>query len=69
MIKESAKAYLSFRLIEEFGKDIFKENELTAEFWTDLYIKCNDFFRLPDGGVDLDFFHSKDLYQWLVSEK
>lgn len=69
MIKESAKEYISSRLIEEFGKDTFDENELTAEFWTDLYVRCADLFRISDGRVDLDFFWSEDLQQWLLSKK
>ncbi len=66
MIIESAKSYLASRLRDEFGKDTFSEDELTEDFWVELYIRCSDIFKTPDGYVDLDFFWSEELRQFLL---
>lgn len=66
---EEWKAALSKRLIEVFGKDTFTEAELTKDFYVDFNIKCNEFFRTEDGGVDMDLFWSEGLKKWLLSQK
>lgn len=53
-------------LIEVFGKATFDEDELTQEFYTDLRIGLSDYFRTPDGLVDLDYFWSPVLREWLL---
>ncbi len=68
MIIESVKPHLVSRLREEFGKDTFCEDELTEDFWSELYIRCSDVFKTPEGKVDLDFFRSEDLRQFLLSK-
>lgn len=69
MISKSGKEHIALRLREEFGKDIFGEEELTEEFWTELYIRCSDLFKTPEGCVDLDFFWSEDLRRLLLGKK
>ena len=69
MISKTGKEHITLRLQEEFGKDIFGEEELTDEFWTELYIRCSDLFKTSEGYVDLDLFRSEDLRQLLLGKK
>lgn len=69
MINEEYFANFSKKLTEVFGKDTFTENELTKEFYVDLYIKCNEFFQTDDGYIDLDWFWSDAIKKFLISTK
>jgi len=69
MINEEYFSNFSKKLNEVFGKDTFTEDELTKEFYVDLYIKCNEFFQTDDGYVNLDWFWSDDIKKFLISTK
>ena len=59
----------SERVVMLFGKNSFTEDELTKDFYTELYIGCNEFFRTEDGSVNLDWFWHDELREWLLAEK
>lgn len=59
----------SERVIMLFGKDSFTEDELTSEFYSELYIGCNEFFRTEEGLVNLDLFWHEELREWLLTKK
>ena len=59
---------LKKRLVEIFGKDTFTEDELTAEFYTELRISCNDFFSTEEGIFSLDDFWSEKVRDILLGK-
>ena len=59
----------SERVVMLFGKNSFTEDELTKDFYTELYIGCNEFFCTEDGSVNLDWFWHEELREWLLAEK
>ena len=61
--------YFSEKVIMIFGKNTFTEDELTKEFYTELYIGCNEFFRTEEGLVNLDWFWHEELREWLLTKK
>ena len=69
MLTELGKKRLTEILVNTFGKTTFSEAELTKEFWNELYIQGNDFFCNDDGCVDLDFFWSASVKEWIVQDK
>lgn len=66
---EEWQSGLSKKLIEIFGKDTFREEELEKNFWTELKIRCGEFFRTEDGTFKQDLFTSEGLREWLMQEK
>ena len=69
MTNEEWKNELAIRLIKVFGKNKFCEEELTKEFYTDLRIKCADFFQTENDAFDQDLFWSDGLKKWLMEDK
>ena len=66
---EEWKIGFSQRLIEVFGKDTFREEELVKDFWAELRISCGEFFRTENGAFNQERFTSDGLREWLVKEK
>ena len=52
-----------------FGKDSFIEEEMDKEFYTTLYISCNEFFRNDDNTTNLDLFWSESVRSFLLEPK
>lgn len=52
-----------------FGKDTFTEEEMDKEFYTTLYISCNEFFRSDNKLMDLDLFWSESVRSYLLEPK
>lgn len=69
MSNEGWKRAFSEKLAEVFGKNVFSEEEMTKDFYTELRIKCSDFFKTEDGAFDQDLFGSDDLRNWLMADK
>lgn len=69
MLNELGRTELSKLLHRTFGKDTFTEDELTKDFYTNLYIGSGDFFKTEDGCMDLDFFWSEDVREYLLEDK
>lgn len=63
------KIGFSQKLIEFFGKDTFREEELEKDFWTELRIRCGEFFRTEGGAFNQNLFTSDELREWLMQEK
>ena len=53
------------QLMNTFGKTTFTEEELTKDFYTELYISCADCFK-GKNGINLDQFWSPQLREWLL---
>lgn len=69
MSNEEWKKALSEKLVEIFGKNVFLEEDLTQEFYTEFRIQCSDFFKTEDGAFDQDLFWSEALKNWLQEDK
>lgn len=69
MLNELGKKELTKILIRTFGKDTFVESELTDSFYSDLYNSGSDFFRNGGDCVNLDFFWSDDVRDWILADK
>ncbi len=65
---EGIKAF-SESLKSVFGKDTFTEDELTQEFYTTLYISCDEFFRTDDNAINLELFWSENVKHYLLEPK
>ena len=59
----------SERVIMIFGKNTFTEDELTNEFYTELYMGSNEFFRTEQGLANMDWFWHEELREWLLAKK
>ena len=53
------------RIIEVFGKSTFAEEELTEDFYSELYVSCSEYFTV-DGSINLDRFRSPQLREWFL---
>lgn len=69
MSNEEWKNGFSKKLMEVFGKKVFSEEELNKEFYTELKIKCSEFFQTENDAFDQDFFWSEKLKNWLMEDK
>ena len=69
MSKEDWKNGFSKKLMEVFGKKVFSEEELNKEFYTELKIKCSEFFQTENDAFDQDLFWSEKLKNWLMEDK
>ena len=69
MSNEEWKKAFAQKLSEVFGKNVFRKEDLTKEFYVDLRIGCSDFFETEDGAFDQDLFWSEGLQNWLMEDK